>query len=117
MSTLHYTLLVTCVVGLSIGQILFKKAAITGQDGSAGFSWLALIFNPYFIAAVVLYAGLTFFWVWLLVRIPLVVAYPFYALAFAVTPVLAYWVFGETVSSTYIIGVALIMVGLVLTAL
>lgn len=77
--------------------------------------WWALVANPWLVLGGLLYAGLTLVWIWILGRVPLSVAYPFYALAFVFTPTLAYFVFGETVSRSYAAGTALIVAGLVLT--
>ena len=43
------------------------------------------LLNGYFFVAVILYAALTVLWVWILSFTPLSRAYPFVALAFALT--------------------------------
>jgi drug/metabolite transporter (DMT)-like permease len=68
--------------------------------------------NGYFITAIVLYTGLTLFWVWLLTFTPLSRAYPFVALAFALSPLLAGLLFGETISARLWLGLGLILSGL-----
>jgi drug/metabolite transporter (DMT)-like permease len=74
------------------------------------------LFNGYFIVALILYAALTVLWVWILGFTPLSRAYPFVALAFALTPALGIVVFGETASLRLAIGIALIVCGLCLIA-
>jgi drug/metabolite transporter (DMT)-like permease len=71
-----------------------------------------LLHNVYFLVAVLLYAGLSVLWVWLLSFTPLSRAYPFVALAFALTPFLGALVFQEAVSARLIIGVLFILGGL-----
>jgi drug/metabolite transporter (DMT)-like permease len=66
----------------------------------------------YFLSALVLYAGFALLWVWILSFTPLSRAYPFVALAFALTPLLAVSLFGETISLRLIIGLLLILGGL-----
>jgi drug/metabolite transporter (DMT)-like permease len=73
---------------------------------------LALCYNLYFLSALVLYAGFALLWVWILSFTPLSRAYPFVALAFALTPLLAGLLFGETISLRLIIGLLLILGGL-----
>ena len=73
---------------------------------------MALFYNLYFLSALVLYAGFALLWVWILSFTPLSRAYPFVALAFALTPLLAGSLFGETISLRLIIGLLLILGGL-----
>src|SRR6266700_3147797 len=67
-----------------------------------------------FIGAIVLYAALSVLWVWLLTFTPLSRAYPFVAVAFALTPVLGALVFAEPLSACLLVGIAVIACGLVL---
>jgi drug/metabolite transporter (DMT)-like permease len=92
-------LLLAYAAGMAGGQLLFKAAA-----------------NVYFLAAIVLYVALTVLWVWILTFTPLSRAYPFVALAFAITPLLAGFVFGEAVTARLMIGIGLILGGLLLVA-
>jgi drug/metabolite transporter (DMT)-like permease len=68
--------------------------------------------QSYFLSALVLYAGFALVWVWILSFTPLSRPYPFVALAFALTPLLAGSLFGETISLRLIIGLLLILGGL-----
>ena len=109
-------LLLGYAVAMAGGQLIFKLAANRATtDGSLTDRLFGLI-NPYFILAVVLYAGLSVLWVWILTFTPLSRAYPFVALAFAVTPVLGMLIFSEPFSSKLAIGIALILGGLFFVA-
>jgi drug/metabolite transporter (DMT)-like permease len=100
-------------VAMAGGQILFKLAADrSGAAGSLGERLLGLAANPFFIAALVLYAALTIFWVWILTFTPLSRAYVFVALAFVLTPFAGMAFFGEQISARLLIGIALVVVGL-----
>jgi drug/metabolite transporter (DMT)-like permease len=102
---------------MAVGQLLFKAAAMRyASDGTVADRLLSLLANPYFMAAVVLYVGLTVLWVWILTFTPLSRGYPFVALAFAVTPLLGGLVFGEPITGRLLVGLALILGGLVLVA-
>src|SRR5215470_2507384 len=84
--------------GMACGQLLFKMAAQRlVLSGAAGNRLIDLIGNVYFFMAFALYCGLAVLWVWILTFTPLSRAYPFVALAFAITPLLGSWVFGEPI--------------------
>ncbi len=109
-------LLIAYAVGMSGGQVLFKMAAIRYglADGTTTERILNLLYNLYFLSAIALYAGFAVLWVWILSFTPLSRAYPFVALAFAVTPLLGGLLFGETISLRLALGIALILGGLFL---
>ena len=113
--TLSQILLLTAYAGgMSAGQLLFKMAADSYGTANVGTGerLLVLFCNLYFLSALVLYAGFALVWVWILSFTPLSRAYPFVALAFALTPLLAGSLFGETISLRMIIGLLLILGGL-----
>ena len=103
-------------VAMAGGQLLFKFAA----DRSVGVSLvdrlLFLLQDGYFLSALILYAGLTLLWVWILTFTPLSRAYPFVALAFVLTPLLAGLMLGETISLRLLLGLLAILCGLYLVA-
>ena len=110
-------LLVVYAAGMAGGQMLFKAAALRYlPDGTATERMLGLVFNAYFLGAVALYVALTVLWVWLLTFIPLSRAYPFVALAFAITPLLGGIVFAEPIPARLLAGIALLLGGLLLIA-
>jgi drug/metabolite transporter (DMT)-like permease len=55
-------------------------------------------------------------WVWLLTFTPLSRAYPFVALAFAITPLLGGLVFNEPIAPRLLLGIGTVLVGLFLIA-
>jgi drug/metabolite transporter (DMT)-like permease len=109
-------LLIAYAVGMSGGQVLFKMAAIRYglADGTTTERILNLLYNLYFLSALALYAGLAILWVWILNFTPLSRAYPFVALAFALTPLLAALLFGEAMSLRLSLGILLVLCGLFL---
>lgn len=117
LSLTQIALLVAYAVGMVGGQLLFKLAALrTAADGPLGERFLGLMQNSYFVAAFMLYAALAVLWVWLLTFTPLSRAYPFVAIAFAMTPLLGGLLFAEPISARLIVGIAVIFVGLWLVA-
>jgi len=96
---------------ISVGQVLFKlTSARAGAADIAGL--VAVMLDPYLIAAFVIYGIGTVVWVYVLKSVPLTVAYPFMALTFCAVPLLAWGLLGETLSLRYGIGAALIVAGL-----
>jgi multidrug transporter EmrE-like cation transporter len=95
---------------LCVGQVLFKFSA--QRQSEAAFSLAALFSSPWFLIAVGLYGLSTILWVFILVRLPLTVAYPFTLLGAALVPMAACYLFGETLSTRAWLGFALILVGL-----
>jgi drug/metabolite transporter (DMT)-like permease len=116
LSVAQIVLLAAYAVGMAGGQILFKTAAIRLPAGELGARALALAGNGWFLAAIALYAGLSVLWVWVLTFTPLSRAYPFVAIAFALTPLVGALVFGEPLSLRLLVGIAVVAVGLVLIA-
>jgi drug/metabolite transporter (DMT)-like permease len=108
-------LLVTYAVGMAGGQLLFKTAALRMADGRAFQARaLSLMLDGPFLAAIALYAALSVLWVWILTFTPLSRAYPFVAIAFALTPLVGALVFSEPLSPRLLVGIAVIAFGLVL---
>jgi drug/metabolite transporter (DMT)-like permease len=99
------------------GQLLFKMAALRAvYEGPFIERAMSLVLNGYFVVALVLYAALAGLWVWILTFTPLSRAYPFVALAFALTPALGGLVFAEPISVRLVIGIGLILCGLLFVA-
>lgn len=113
MSTSLVLLTLLCVLGIAIGQLLFKQAAggLTDQGG-----WVQWLTNGWLMGALVLYGTTTLLWVWVLRHAPLHLAYPFMGLAFLIVPVLAHFFLGEPLQWRTLAGGALIMVGVTLAA-
>ena len=108
MTLLNALLTLGCVLGIAIGQILFKQAART-LDPADGL--LAMATNGWLLSSFVLYGGTTLLWVYVLRTTPLSFAYPLFALAFIIVPLLSAVFFAEPVRLSYFVGGALIIVG------
>ena len=93
------------------GQLLFKLAADRAQAAKSGFL-LGLAQEPLFAAALILYATLTVVWTWVLSKVPLSFAYPFVALSFVTTPLLAHFILAERLTIGLFIGAGFIVAGL-----
>ena len=105
-----YIVTILCVVGLSIGQILFKLSA-TALSESGTFLTIKPVATLF--AAMCLYGVTSIAWVWVLQKINLGRVYPLMALAFILVPLGSHLVFGERFQPQYFIGVAIIIIGIV----
>lgn len=104
-----YVAAILCVVGLSIGQILFKISATALMESG---SFFAIKPAATLFAAMCLYGFTSVAWVWVLQKVELGRVYPLMALAFILVPLGSHLVFGERFQPQYFIGVAMIMAGI-----
>lgn len=109
--TLGQWLALLCVLGMSLGQVMFKVSAVSLNETGSIFSprtfWLLAI-------TMTIYVVVSFGWVMVLRRSHLGQVFPFYALAFILVPIASYFLFGERFSNSFIFGSALIIAGLLL---
>jgi len=96
---------------LSGGQLLFKLAAGDMRQRLA-VSWLDAAVSPWLLAALVLYAGSTALWPYILAQVPLTKASPFALFGAALVPLLARLVLGEPLPGLYLAGIAVVIGGL-----
>lgn len=107
-----YLLALVCVIGIAAGQILFKMSS---SSLSKSGSWFDMQTLTVLFSAFALYGLTTILWVYVLQRADLGKIYPLMALAFVIVPIGSHFVFGERFQPQYMVGVALIIVGIVVT--
>lgn len=107
-----YTLL--CVLAISTGQVMFKKAA---EAMPSVLSLSTLLNNGWLFGSLALYGVTTLAWVWILRHAPLHLAYPFMGMAFLIVPILAWIFLGEPLHWRTLAGGALIMAGVALASI
>ncbi len=71
---------------------------------------------PWLYFALLTYGIATIFWLYILQRIPLPLAYPFSAVAMIIVPIAATFLFDDKLTWSYWIGVLLIFSGIVVIA-
>ena len=96
---------------LAAGQVLFKFAA-----GSLDFSKPRSLLSWPLFAALAVYGLATLAWLAVLARVPLSLAFPFYGLAFLLVPMLSVLILGEKLRYSTLLGGAIIMIGVVVSA-
>jgi drug/metabolite transporter (DMT)-like permease len=103
-----------CVALLAAGQVLFKIAAGHWRVDGLTARTLTSFLSGWMVVALVVYAIATVLWVYVLRTVPLSVAYPLFALAFILTPVVAHYVLDEPLSWRVFAGGAVIVAGVVI---
>jgi drug/metabolite transporter (DMT)-like permease len=109
--------LVIVTLALGGGQLLFKLAAERLVVDKGARLLLVSFINRPMLAAVAIYAVATILWVYLLHGLALSRAYPFIALAFALVPLLAWLLFGESLGPRYWVGLVVMLAGLYLVVM
>jgi len=108
--------LVCYAAGMAGGQMLLKQASavlpMLRAEPLTVAAW-GIATNPWLATGVVVYCGLTVFWVWILSFTPLALAYPFVALAIGITSVLAHLVFAEPLAGRQLLGLTIVVAGLI----
>jgi multidrug transporter EmrE-like cation transporter len=75
-----------------------------------------LAFEPHILAGIACYGISLIVWVLALSKTPVSVAYPMVSVGFALNAALAWWLLGEAVTPTRMLGIAVIIAGVVLVA-
>lgn len=109
---LQIIITILCVIGIAIGQILFKKSA-------EGFHITGTFYNPYALSilfiALCLYGITTLGWVWVLQKSDLNKVYPFMALSFVLVPIASHFILHENFTKQYFYGIIFIITGILIT--
>lgn len=112
MKMLVYMAAFLCVLGLAVGQILFKASATMLSQAETIFSYKVA---AAFLGAVCLYGITSIAWVWVLQKMELGRVYPIMAMAFILVPIGSHFIFGEKFTSQYFFGVFVIAAGIYIT--
>ena len=119
----YLILLILCSVLLSsIAQIVLKMGMSNPsvlqamQSQSAMQAFIAIATNVYVIGGLTLYFASAAVWLLVLARVDVSFAYPFVGLGFVVTMLLAFFINGEVLSTTKIVGTLCIALGVAIMA-
>lgn len=110
MTLLQIFLTVSCVLVISLGQLLFKKVSININQSSDFLSYSVL---GTFSLAIAIYGFATIFWIYILRNVPLNQAYSFMALSFVFVALGSFIFFDEKISLQFFIGLLFIIIGLI----
>lgn len=109
-----YVYAFACVVGMTIGQLLFKASA--AAIAQAGSPTAGAVLLP-FAAAMGIYGITSLAWVLILRQIELSRVYPFMGAAFILVPLGSHFFFGERLALQYFLGAGLILLGIIVVGL
>jgi multidrug transporter EmrE-like cation transporter len=115
-------LIILIVLGFTVyGQLVMKARAAfhTAQAEERGkLHYLALMFTDIWVLSALAAAVLAaIFWMLAIQRLGIGYAYPFVALSFVLVPIGASALFGEPLVTTQLLGIALIIAGVTVSAL
>jgi len=108
-----YLLAIVCVIGIAIGQLLFKFGATTLKNSGSVFDPKTFMILSF---ALGLYGFVTILWIYVLQRLELGKVYPLMALAFVLVPIGSYFLFGEKFQTQYFVGLFLVVSGIIVIA-
>lgn len=100
------------IVVLSLGQILFKKAAMYNTLHELHIIE-AFYRNPWFIGAIISYFFSTIIWIKVLTTFDVSTAYPVLSITYIVVALSAYFFFDEKLYATTFLGILFIMLGVI----
>ena len=116
MKPVFAVLLVLSAGLLAAGQALFRLGAMKADRATDIIGLAKLVLQPVVILALVIYGSTTILYICILQYVPLSKAYPYMALAYVIVPAVSVLFLGETLSTRYLFGIGLIIIGLLLTA-
>lgn len=106
-----YTIAISCVFGISIGQVLFKIfSGHLSSENVMKASNIVVLF-----AALFIYGAATVGWLLTLKYAPLSKIYPLMALAYIFVPTISCYFLHEHISFIYVIGILFIIIGIIFT--
>lgn len=109
-------LLVIFSVGMGVaGQLLMKQGMLAHPELRLQFGALiSALTQPYVLLGFACYGVASLSWLFVLSRVPLSVAYPMLSLGYAAIALLSWHYFGETLTTTKLLGIGAIFLGVVL---
>lgn len=113
LNAVQICLLLATAVLVATAQLCFKK----GSGGCGGRGLWGILFQPWLWLGIILMALNVLVFTWVLRQVPLTAAMPFVAIVYVLVPLGARYFFSELLLPRFWIGVLLIGVGILLTAL
>lgn len=113
MSILNFVLVLISVGMVCTGQLMFK---LVGSRLGQGMQILDPRVVGIALGSFALYGLATLLWIYVLRSTPITKAYPYMALSFVLVPIGGVFFFSESIKPLYILGMALIVAGIILTA-
>ncbi len=103
--------IITSVSMGAVAQILLKIGMNSVGQISIGLELINAVFNPYVFIGLITYFLSAMIWIMALSKTDVSYAYPFASLAYVIVTILGYLILNETINTTRIIGVSVIILG------
>ena len=121
MTALSFALILAGVLLNAAAQLLLKAGTNTvGQFEFTAANALPvgvrLALEPHILGGLACYVVSVFVWVLALSRVEVSVAYPMLSIGYVVNAVAAYYLFGEAVTATRLVGIGIIILGVFIVA-
>ncbi|PTU30653.1 EamA family transporter [Stenotrophobium rhamnosiphilum] len=121
MKALEFGLIVFGVMLNAAAQLLLKAGTRTiGQfEFSAANVWpigWSMATNPHIVGGLSCYVVSVIVWIMALSRVEVSIAYPMLSLGYIVNAIFAWWLFGEAITVTRVVGMGIIIIGVYLVA-
>lgn len=122
LTLMTFSMILASVVSSSLAQVTLKLGMSSDRvqlamEAGDGLSLATTVFlNLYVIVGLTLYFLAAVFWLYVLAKLDVSIAYPFVGIGFIVTMFLARFINGDPVTATKIIGTCLVSFGVVLIA-
>lgn len=114
--------LILISVLLNTGAQLLLKAGVS-RMGTLEFAWPKLIstgydiaMNPFIVTGLFIYVISVVLWLLVLARVEVSFAYPMISLGYVLNAITAYYLFGESLSISRMLGILVILCGVYLVA-
>jgi multidrug transporter EmrE-like cation transporter len=120
-SILSFVLIVIGVLLNAVAQLCLKAGTnalgeLTLSRQTAIATIFRVGFEPHIMAGLGCYVVSVGIWIAALSRVPVSVAYPMLSIGYVVNALAAWYLFGETLSTQKLVGIAVIIVGVFLVA-
>jgi multidrug transporter EmrE-like cation transporter len=121
MTALSFALILVGVLLNAAAQLLLKAG--TNAVGSFEFAaanalpvGLKLALEPHILGGIACYAISVVVWILALSRVEVSIAYPMLSIGYVVNAIAAYYLFGEAVTATRLVGIGIIILGVFIVA-
>jgi len=108
-----FILLAVAIALNAAGQLMLKRATLVREAGALARE---VFLSGWFLGGGVALGASMLLWVQVLRRVPLTIAHPLTGAAFIVVPIASHFLWREPLTTTRIVGIAVIVVGIALVA-
>lgn len=114
----NIAIIMASIMMSSTAHVLLKKGAMSTSELTIGGQSLMMnvwvvATNPWVVGGMFLHVSALAIWMWALSRVDISFAYPFLAVGYVFVSLMAWQWLGESITTTRMLGMAIIIVGIV----